>query len=274
MSWGTHSTIKMIKGDIVTIPDIFGCNFSNRAPVTVVLFDGHGAYGIDLQKRINNFYTKITKYTSAKFNMVIVKDGGRTDNQYTANFKGLSGICDNLSELSKFIFQKLFVEFQTSRVIYFSDCGGAIPAMVAGSELYVHSINMITPYLQVLGSKHVFDTKSYPVYIARETVAWVDENCREHSQHFCMLKYIDTYLEQPYGKMTMHWSRGIYGTDLFFRHLVNRYKNKSNVKIVEWDMSESYDPHLLYRWLRREDRLFKLMAKEINEQQNMLNIIL
>lgn len=260
----------ILHGDIIKIPDVFGCDFSNRSAITVVIFDGHGAYGIDLQKRIRNFYEKVNKYTLVKFNIVIVKDGQRPGNHYTANFKGLSGICTNLSELSKILFQKCFAEYNTERMIYFSDCGGSAPAIITGTELPVHSINMITPYLQVLGRKHVFDVKSYNVHISKETTAWIDENCDE-DQYFDQMHYVDLYLGQLYGKLTMHWSKKIYGTDLFFNHLAKRYSKKVNCNIVEWDMSEAYDPHLLYKWLRRQDNLFKLIAKEVNEQYLILN---
>ena len=61
----------IINGDSLIFPDVFGCDFTTRALITVVIFDGHSAYGVDLQKRINNFYSKISKYTSAKFNLTV-----------------------------------------------------------------------------------------------------------------------------------------------------------------------------------------------------------
>ena len=85
------------------------------------------------------------------------------------------------------------------------------------------------------------------------------------------MQYIETYLNQLYGKLTMHWAKQIYGSDLYFSHLAQKYKAKLNCNIVEWDMSDAYDPHMLYKWLRRGDRLFKLMAAEIEEQHKLLN---
>lgn len=263
-------TNMLINGDLINLIDVFGCDFTNNAPITVVIFDGHGAYGVDLQSRLNKIQTKTLKYTSVKFNLVIIKDGQRPENNHTANFKGLSGICTHISELSKLLFQKCFVEFNTERLIYFSDCGGSFPAIITGNELPVHSINMITPYFQILGRNHIFDIKSYGAHISKKTSVWIDDNCKEEKRYFDQLQFIDAYLTQHYSKLTMHWAKHVYGTDLYFNKLGQRLTNNLNCNIIEWDMPVLYDSHLLYKWLRTEDKLFKLMADEIDEQ----NIIL
>ncbi|NJO59888.1 MAG: hypothetical protein HC836_16895 [Richelia sp. RM2_1_2] len=116
----------MYTNDIITIPDIFGCNFSNKSPITIVMFDGHGAYGIDLQKRINNLYTRISQFTKIKFNIVIIKDGQRESNEYTANFRGMVGICNNLTELSNFLLTKCYIEHKTQKLLFFADSAGLL----------------------------------------------------------------------------------------------------------------------------------------------------
>ncbi|NJO59889.1 MAG: hypothetical protein HC836_16900 [Richelia sp. RM2_1_2] len=129
---------------------------------------------------------------------------------------------------------------------------------------------MFTPYLQVLGNQNQFDAKSYKVWVARESSIWIDENIQEESHYFNQILYVDQYLNSNFGFLSMHWSTHIYGSDLYFNHLAKRYANRLNCKIIEWDTPEGTDPHLLFKWLRKRDRLFKIMADEIQLQYSML----
>lgn len=260
----------MNQKDIINIPDIFACNFSNKSPITVVVFDGHGGYGTDLQKRINNFYDQIGQFTGVKYNFIIVKDGKRESNHYTANLKGMAGICSNLTELGNFLFSKCFIEFKTERLLFFADSAGSAPAIVVATQIPTHSVTMFTPYLQVLGKHNQFDARSHAVWFAKEASVWIDENIKSEEQYFDQTKYIDQYLNFSFGFLTMHWSKKIYGSDLYFNHLASRYSKKVNCQIIEWDTPDGTDPHLLYKWLRKKDQLFKIMAKEIEFQHKLL----
>lgn len=252
-------------------PNGLGFNFTNRAEITFVMFLG-GAPASTTIKKLLDFWTNyFQKKLKKNINVVIIGDKKTDGKFYAANYSGIENVCNNVWELSKILYDLLYKKFLTKRVVVFGDCGGSIPAILSSTVVPYHSITLTTPYYEVIGSEHEFDTSQYSMWYSRELSIDCYNNQANHKSYFKTIEYFDEYTKNSNNVLNLHWANTIIGTDLLFRHKANLLPKRQNIRIIDHAVPKSVEGHMLIKHLVNTGQYYKMVAEEIKIQQLIID---
>lgn len=238
-------------------------DFTSDSDVTIVIF--YGAVDAAIRADITPKMSRVKKAIQDRgrdVNLMIITDGNNP--QYSCNFHGVAGVVDSLDDLSNFISKKLYGP--SRRTIVITDCGGAIPALISSSMVKYHSLLFTTPYFEVINFEDNYTVKDASTAYSINSQTWIRKNLASYGGMFNCLSYLDNFINTSDTRVSMHFAKSIYGSDLKMREFLNIYKHKPNVKTTDWEMPPDLNPHLLAQWLAKDGRMLDLICNEIDFQ--------
>lgn len=260
-----------VDDSVFILEDRLGFDFSDKSPVTFVYFNGMGTH-TPIAKSLRFWKNFYYKRLAQHINVMIVRDEGRQYNRYSANFLGVLGVCEDTVGISNFLNEKLYVKGTTKRTVVFADCGGAFPAVCSSVFVPIHSLNLTTPYLKVIGNDQELTTAGHTVWIAKEQSVWVWNELSHMNTWFDTATYLEQYCQNPSSQLNMHWATNVLGSDLMFRHTAEHLKKYPNVTITDHVMPPGMEGHLLQKYLIESNKFFSLVGQELRVQFAALNI--
>ena len=266
-----YGVINSLNDDYFVHPNGFAFDFKSKAKLTFVMFLGNlPKKYFNLKQRLDFWKTQIKRDTKTEINVVIVADV-RENTLYGANYSGVEGVCNSVWELSKILLDTIYLKNQTTRTIVFADCGGCIPAMLSSSIVPYHSVNLTTPYFQIIGSENEFDTSQFSMWFARELSINIFDTLQQYNNYFDVLSFCDQYTKNPNQILNLHWATNIIGTDLLFRSKAELLPKRPNLTITDHVLPLNIEGHMLATYLFNKREYQKMVAKQIDIQKKILD---
>jgi len=252
-------------------PNGLAFDFTNKSDITFIEFVGANNTLYSVKKKLD-FYKKFLFSKLAKhINVVIVGDNKLNGKLYTCNYSGVLGTCNSVWELGNILYNKIYIENNTKKTVVFGDCGGSLPAILTSTIVPYHSINFTTPYYQVIGGNHDFDTSQYSIWFAREICVHVHNTENSYKQYFDTLDFYEQYTRNQSNYLNLHWANTVVGTDLLFRDKAKLLPKRSNFKIIDHLVPSTVEGHLLASYLVKTKKWYQMIIEEIKIQQSIID---
>lgn len=266
-----HGIINTINHNLFVHPNGLAFDFRSGADITFVIFLGNiSKKYFNVRQRLDFWKNQIKRDVKFDVNVIIIGDI-RENDLYIANYTGIDGVCNSVWELSKILFDVIYLKRSTKRTVVFADCGGSIPAVLSSTIVPYHSMTLTTPYFTIIGSENEFDTSQFSIWFARELSINVYNNLSEYKQYFDILDYCERYIQNSNQMLNLHWATNIIGTDLLFRNKANLLPKKDNLTITDHIVPPKVEGHMLASYLFSTRQYQKLIADQINIQKKILD---
>lgn len=253
-------------------PNGLAFDFSTNSDITFLIFVGYEPLSKPMHVMLQ-FWKKLTKKLAGQdINVVFIADRG-SNKFYKANYFGIQNVCDNVWELGKLLYDKMYLKANTKRAIVFADCGGTIPAILTSTLVPYHSLNMTTPYLTIIGSENEFNTNQYTLWHSRELSKEIFLEANKFQSYFDTLAYYDLYTQNPNNLLNLHWANNILGTDLWFRNRAEQLPKRPNLTITDHILPANLEGHNLTKHLWADKTYQKMIKKQLEIQKSYLGTV-